>query len=191
MFVLVAMQDDGLLILPTHRLIGGLDRFDIDDFKAALGGNFELADAPFSPAQLNDLASSINSDDPHTFGLYDGTTRKSYKLRLRNLDVLKPLEPKQSESWRRLDVAILQRYMLDEVLQPKFAGGRELTKGYTADAALIEPQVDGKAYQLALLLRPTPLHALEDLGRHGEVMPQKSTYFYPKLATGMILNPLR
>ncbi len=50
--------------------------------------------------------------------------------------------------------------------------------------------VDGKRYQMALLLQPTPLSALRELGEHGEVMPQKSTFFYPKLATGLIINPL-
>ena len=87
-------------------------------------------------------------------------------------------------------MAILQRYLLDEVIQPKFNGGKELTKGYTADPHAIASQVDSGAYQLALILKPTPLHALEELGKHGEVMPQKSTYFYPKLATGMVINPL-
>ena len=60
--------------------------------------------------------------------------RSSTSSRCKNPDVLAPLEPNQSDAWRRLDVAILQRYLLDEVLQPKFAGGKELTKGYTADA---------------------------------------------------------
>jgi uncharacterized protein (DUF1015 family) len=188
MFVLVGMQDDGLLILPTHRLIGGLDGFDMEQFRKVLINNFDVIETTMTPVQI---AESINTDGPHTFGLYDGATRKSYKLRLKNLDVLKPLEPRQSEAWRRLDVAILQRYLLDEVLQPKFAAGKELTRGYTADANVIAAQVNGKAYQLALILRPTPLPALEDLGKHGEVMPQKSTYFFPKLATGLMINPLR
>ena len=123
-------------------------------------------------------------------GCSDGKTRRSYLLRLKNLDVLARYEPTKSESWRRLDVAILQRYLLDEVLQPRFAGGAELARGYTADPATIAGTVDGKKYQIALLLKPTPLSALEDLGKTNEVMPQKSTYFFPKLATGMVLNPL-
>ena len=98
----------------------------------------------------------------HTFGLFDGKTRKLYQLRLKNLDLLKSLEPNQSDAWRRLDVAILQRYLLDEILQPKFAGGKELVEGYTADPDAIAPQVDGSRYQIALLLQPTPLHALEN-----------------------------
>jgi uncharacterized protein (DUF1015 family) len=88
-------------------------------------------------------------------------------------------------------VAILQRYLLDQVIGPKFAGGKELTKGYTADEHAIVPQVDGTRYQIALLLKSTPLGALEQLAVHGEVMPQKSTFFFPKVATGMTINPLR
>jgi uncharacterized protein (DUF1015 family) len=77
------------------------------------------------------------------------------------------------------------------VLQPAFAKGGGLVRGYTADAASVPAQVDGKKYQIALLLKPTPLKALQELGKHGEVMPQKSTYFFPKLATGMVMYSLR
>jgi uncharacterized protein (DUF1015 family) len=76
------------------------------------------------------------------------------------------------------------------VLQPAFAPERQLTRGYIADAAEVPRLVTGAPFQIALLLQPTPLHALEELGKTGEVMPQKSTYFYPKLATGMVINPL-
>jgi uncharacterized protein (DUF1015 family) len=191
MFVLVSMQDPGLIILPTHRLIGGLDTFDAAEFRAALLDNFEMHDAIFRPEQVGEFAEAIEKGDPHTFGLYDGKTRRMYTLRARNPDLLAKYETERSEAWRRLDVAILQRYLLDEVLRPHFAGGRELVKGYTADASTISREVDGGKYQLALILKSTPLHALEELGRHGEVMPQKSTYFYPKLATGLVMNPIR
>lgn len=190
MFVLVGMQDDGLLILPTHRLIGGLAGFDIQRFQQTVANAFDVLDSNVTPAQLPAVVESLEREPSHSFALYDGRAKKLYYLRLKNPDVLKAFEPKQSEAWRRLDVAILQRYLLDEILQPHFAT-RELVKGYTPDAATIAAQVDGTNYQIALILRPTPLHALEELGRHGEVMPQKSTYFFPKLATGMVMNPLR
>jgi len=77
------------------------------------------------------------------------------------------------------------------VLKPEFAAGDDLVKGYTANPTEIGRKVNGKDYQIALMLRPTPLSALEALGKHGEVMPQKSTYFYPKLATGMVMNSIR
>lgn len=181
MFVLVALQDDGLLILPTHRLIGGLTNFNMAQFASAIASNFEIVE----------IATWTGSEPVHTFGLYDGRTRKTYKLILKNLDVLKPLEPDRSEAWRRLDVAILQRYLIDQVLSPMFAAAGRPSIGYTADVSQITRLVDGVRYQFALLLRPTPLTALEELGKRREVMPQKSTYFWPKLATGMLLNPLK
>jgi uncharacterized protein (DUF1015 family) len=191
MFVLVGMQDDGLLILPTHRLIGGLENFTIDAFRAAISQYFDVADLVASPAQIPAAIESLGTKPAHTFALYDGTSQKLYTLRLKSANPLKALEPAQSQAWRNLDVAILQRYLLDEVLGPKFAGGKELIRGYTADPRTIVPQTDGKQYQIALILRPTPLHALEELGKRGEVMPQKSTYFFPKLATGMMMYPLK
>jgi uncharacterized protein (DUF1015 family) len=191
MFVLVGMQDDGLLILPTHRLIGGLDSFGIDAFRAAVGANVEVSETPLGPDKVDEYVSKVLPLQPaHTFGLYDGRTRKLYQLTLKNPEVVRPFEPNQSDAWRRLDVAILQRYFLDEVLQPRFAGGRELTKGYTAYGTEIVPQVDGSKYQIALLLKSTPLGALEQLAKYNEVMPQKSTFFYPKVATGMTIHSL-
>jgi uncharacterized protein (DUF1015 family) len=190
MFVLVGMQDDGLLILPTHRLLGGLGAFDIGAFTKAVSRTFDVIEYPALSGRLAEAADGLQHEPPHTFALYDGKTKKLYHLRLKNLDVLKPLEPGRSDAWRQLDVAILQRYLLDEVLQRKFTAGN-LLKGYTPDASTIAGQVDGNGYQIAIILRPTPLHALEELGKHGEVMPQKSTYFFPKLATGMVMYPLR
>jgi uncharacterized protein (DUF1015 family) len=190
MFVLVGTQDDGLLILPTHRLVGGLTSFNAAAFRNAIMADFEMKEVPVTAAQLPGVAASIAGGSPHTFALYDATGKATYILTLKNENVLQRLSPEHSQSWRNLDVAILQRYLLEEILQPKFAGGKTLTLGYTADAATIGQQVDGTKYQIALLLRPTPLPALEELGRSNEVMPQKSTYFFPKLATGMVLNPL-
>lgn len=191
MFVLVGMQDDGLLILPTHRLIGGLENFTIDAFRAAVADTFDVVETVATPEQTPAVIESLNAESAQTFVLYDGNARKLYTLRLKAPDPLKKLEPTHSQAWRNLDVAILQRYLLDEVLGPKFAAGKELIKGYTADRKAIVPLTDGKPYQIALILRATPLHALEELGKHGEVMPQKSTYFFPKLATGMMMYPLR
>src|SRR5258706_3847423 len=191
MFVLISMNDDGLLIWPTHRLVGGLDSFDIAAFTAALAPHFTVTPAPNGPEKIQEYIETLLPNQClHTFGLYDGQTTKLYQLKLNTPDLLKSPEPTQSESWRRLDVAILQRYLLDEILQPNFAGGKELTKAYVSYAHQVVPNTDGVKNQLALILQPTPIHALAELGRHNEVMPPKSTYFYPKLATGMLINPL-
>jgi len=185
LFVLIAMQDAGLLILPTHRIIGGLGQFDPTALRAQLGSNGELNELPGQ--DVSRYADQILPTRPdHTFGVYDGRTKKLYELKLTHPDILKSLEPSQSAAWRSLDVAILQRYLLDELI----GKGREITKGYTADPNAVVGMTDGVNRQIALLLKPTPLQALVELGKHNEVMPQKSTYFFPKLATGMVLNPL-
>jgi uncharacterized protein (DUF1015 family) len=191
MFVLISMNDDGLLIWPTHRLVGGLESFSIEAFTSAVAPHFSVTPAPVGPERMLEYVDQVlPRAGLHTFGLYDGQTKKLYQVKLNSPDLLKALEPGQSDSWRRLDVAILQRYLLDEVLQPKFAGGREISKAYVSYADQVVPSTDGVKNQIALILQPTPIHALEELGRHNEVMPQKSTYFYPKLATGMLINPL-
>ena len=111
-------------------------------------------------------------------------------MKLKDAELMKRLEPEKSAAWRSLDVAILQRYLFDEVLTSTF-GFANMTRGYTADDAAVGPQVDAGTYQAAFLLQSTPIRALADLGEHGETMPQKSTYFSPKLATGLVMNPLR
>src|SRR4051812_2389759 len=192
MFVLVPMQDDGLVILPTHRLIGGVDAFDVKAFQSAVAANFDVVETPLRLDQIGDYADTVLPLQPaHTFGLYVARTKKLYQLNCKNPDVLAKLEPNQSEPWRRLDVAILQRYLIDEVIQPKFGGGNDIVKNYTAYGKEILPLMEKNNSQVALILKSTPIGALEQLGRHGEVMPQKSTFFYPKLATGMAMNPLR
>jgi uncharacterized protein (DUF1015 family) len=187
LFALVAMQDPGLVILPTHRIIGKLGAFEPAVLRARLGKNAELTELPIKPDGVAQYAQEVLPNRPvNTFGLYDGQSHKLYELKITHPDVLATLEPNQSPAWRKLDVAILQRYLLDEMIAP----GREITRSYTADPEEIIALTDGKERQIALLLRPTPLGALEELGRTNEVMPPKSTYFFPKLVTGMVLNPL-
>lgn len=190
MFVLVGMQDPGLVILPTHRLLGGMGHFDIAALRRALGSNAVIEDVDVAQGDSAALAALVAKRPPHTFGIYEGGSRRSYLLRLTNAKVLEALEPGQSAAWRDLDVAILQRYLIDEVIAPTFARGGEISRGYTADGSQVARMVDGAKYQVGLVLQSTPLHALESLGKHNEVMPQKSTYFFPKLATGMVINPL-
>jgi uncharacterized protein (DUF1015 family) len=191
MFVLVGMQDDGLLILPTHRLIGNVEAFNIQAFTAAIAANFDVVESTVAPEKVAEYADIFLPKQPaHTFGLYDGRSKKLYQLTCKNQDLLRDLEPNLSDASRRLDVAILQRYLLDEIVTPNFAGGKEITKQYTADASEVVGKTDGVKSQIAFLLKSTPLGALEQLGQHKETMPQKSTYFYPKLATGMVLRVL-
>jgi len=172
-------------------LIGNVESFNLDAFKAAVATAFDVTETTVIPEQVADYVDiTLPMLPAHTFGLYDGRTKKLYQLTCTNPDVLRALEPTLSDASRRLDVAILQRYLLDEIIQPMFAQGKEVTKQYTAESSEIIWKADGTKSQIALLLKSTPLGALEQLARHNEVMPQKSTYFFPKLATGMVMNSL-
>jgi len=191
LFVLVNMNDPGCVILPTHRIVGGLKSFYLDTLKEKLAGTFHIAEAEGDESTIAEFSDGLVNQGPNTFGLFDGKTRKLYTLRLVRPDVLQSYEPDFSADWRSLDVSILRRYLLDEIIGPTFAGGGEVQLAYTADPEQVPLMADGEKYPLAILLQPTPLVALEQLGKHGEVMPQKSTYFYPKLATGIAINPIR
>lgn len=191
LFVLVSMHDPGCVILPTHRVIGGLANFDVATLKTKLAGVFDVIEIDGDESAMSSFEDGLAADPNPAFGLFDGATRKSYLMRLIKPDVLAEYEPNQSAAWRGLDVAILRRYLLDEIIAPTFAGGKELPLAYTADPTKVPALTDGASYQIAILLRPTPLEALRQLGDVGEVMPQKSTYFYPKVATGVTINPIR
>jgi uncharacterized protein (DUF1015 family) len=191
MFVLLSMHDPGCVILPTHRIVGNISAFNIDTLKSKLSATFDMSEAVHTHADMPAFEVWLAQQPQTVFGLYVAASKKLYVLRLKQADVLKAFEPTQSDAWRGLDVAILRRYLLDEIIAPAFAGGQELKLAYTADAAEVPGMTDGDLYKIAIILRPTPLKALEDLGTHGEVMPQKSTYFYPKLATGLTINPVK
>lgn len=190
MFALVSMQDDGCIILPTHRALGGLSDFSVERLANRLGNKWNVERAALDRSAITKFEAALAHDPDHSFGLLDGMTGTLHTLRLIDEDLLKSLEPTHSDAWRRLDVAILHRFLIDEVLMPLFGGGSELKRAYTPDSSTLAKAVDGKNFQVGILLRPTPLKALEELGKTGEVMPQKSTYFFPKLATGVTLNSL-
>src|SRR5439155_25314600 len=112
MFVLVSMQDDGLLIFPTHRLIGGLDSFDLNIFKAELGTNGTVSDTPYWPSQIEKfMDDTLAKAPPNSFGLLDGATRKIHLVTITHLEVMKRVEPDHSDAWRKLDVAVVRSYL--------------------------------------------------------------------------------
>jgi uncharacterized protein (DUF1015 family) len=98
-----------------------------------------------------------------------------------------------SEAWRRLDVAILHTLVLREVLgiaDEAVRAGQHVTYTRDAGAAVGATRSGEGGAQLAVLLRATPPAAMRDVARAGDRMPQKSTYFYPKLISGLVINPL-
>ena len=166
MMVLGSMDDPGSLILPYNRVLVGSDA-TVDTLTVAWASGCERADA--------------TSADVVLFAGADGS---EYPLRFTDRARLDRLEPERSEAWRSLDVAYLHRFLLDEL-----GKGLELTVRYVksaGDARELARQEMG----VALLLNATGMDQLRAVSQAGELMPQKSTYFYPKLATGLTVNPL-
>ncbi len=192
LFVLVAMEDAGMIVLPTHRVVTGLQDFDTDKLVASLTheGLMTMLPTAHGPDGLDELAESLPTAGPHAMGILGPEPRQTWILATNNDDPLARHVPERPEVWRTLDVAVLHELLIERVLKPRF-GGDGIGFKYTADLAEMRQLAEAEPGCLAVIMQPTPQHAVCDVARAGEVMPPKSTYFFPKLATGLIINPLK
>jgi uncharacterized protein (DUF1015 family) len=192
----VSTSDPGLIVLPTHRLVKA-DSDQISRLPEALEQHFEVEEllqdsgpewqAEALLRRLNDHIPTINT--PRLAMRLQG---HSYLLRLRPGDThLNDMDGERSEAYNRLDVTLLHTLIMERQLG---IGPAELAAGghvsYTIDAEEAFKKVDAGDYGVAFLLRPTPVEQVEEVAAAGDKMPQKSTYFYPKLVTGLVLRPL-
>lgn len=200
LMALANIYDPGLVILPTHRVVKNLLQFDLEKFKKQLGQFFHLEAYPL-PSARNEQPDAItnffrtlarDAKSPAKFGLY--TREKVFYLLVLRPDVSPAvlLDQKRSEAWRKLDVALLDHLVLDRLL----GIGSEQRKNeehliYTRDESEALELVDKGAAQLAFFLNPPAVEEVTAVAAAGDKMPQKSTYFYPKLLTGLIINPLQ
>ncbi len=187
--VLCAMEDPGLLILPTHRLAAVPSDFDLGRFLADVREHYEttVVDGVDDPAGF---VAGLHEYGPGAIGLYAAGNKTYHLLKPRGEDVLASLAPDRSEAWRKLGVSALQRYLLGEVLEPKHLGGQKAKVTYVKDAAGTVDAGAGLDNGLAFLVQPIDLAQMRAVCEGGDVMPEKSTYFFPKLATGLVINPL-
>lgn len=201
MFVLVSMNDPGLAIGPTHRVLGGMKHYDIDSFQQAAAGLLNIEPIDNDPrtflAQMDTLA---QREKTNIFGIYDYATGLCFGAWPASPDPLGDRFPDKSQAWRNLDVALIQHLIVEEICAPELNDGEDIKWAFphTIDEVLAigrgeetgsSIQGGGKP-QVAIIVRPTPLDAVRDISRAGELMPQKSTFFYPKLATGLWINAL-
>ncbi len=180
MMALVNMDDPGLVVLPTHRLARAEGTFDASAFWAALAEHFEL-----TPGGADDLP----GDDRPAFLIKtaDGATQIA-RLRV-GLDAADLIEAPASPAWKRLDVAVAQELILRPLLGIRIEDRSTLERlsfAKEVGAALAMP---GGA-DVAVIMRATRMDQLRTVALGGEVMPQKTTYFYPKLITGLLFRSL-
>jgi len=185
---LTGLDDPGLLVFPTHRLLSGLS--DDPEKQQRLGNGLrELFDVTEVAREEIDPA---DEEGVGVFGLYDSFHKKAFRLRLKDLgEVDRRLEGKP-ESYRRLDSAILETLVLkglagmsDHDIDER--DGLEYAK--SVDAALA--MVDEGDYDVAFIQRGVPVEQVKDICNTDAVMPPKSTFFFPKVMTGYAFNPVR
>jgi uncharacterized protein (DUF1015 family) len=185
LMALVSLEDPGLTVFPTHRLLKDLADEQRERIREVAMEYFELeevVEAEIVPAP----------DEPSgTFGYMAAHHLKPWRLRLKDEKLLERDLGDRFEAYRRLDAAILEKLFLTGAVglsADDIAVKRGL--GYTPDAGEAIAKLRAGEYAAAFFLGPTPVELVREVAAAGETMPPKSTYFFPKLLTGIVFNPL-
>lgn len=184
LMALVSMSDPGLLILPTHRLISGLGKIDSESLASKLGDQFEIrpfGEGPDAARAAWDFIES--SGDQSRIGFGTSSDGKWFVASLKDDARMDELCPDHSAEWRGLGVSILRELVLKDLLK---AEGTSKIKYVHLLSEVLEDQ----SYEVAALVPSATMDHVRSIASGGETMPPKSTYFYPKILTGLVVNPL-
>jgi uncharacterized protein (DUF1015 family) len=182
---LVSLEDPGLTVFATHRLLRDLDSDAQERLAAGIREHFDTEEV------TDDQLDPAGTEGAGVFGYIDAHFRHPFRLRLKDSTILDQALADRPEAYRRLDAAILEELVLKRTLamsDADIAAKRGL--GYATGAGEALRLLDNGEYQAAFLLRPTPVEQVREVAAAGETMPPKSTYFFPKLLTGIVFNPL-
>lgn len=188
MMTLVNIHDPGLTVLPTHRIAHSLEGYSSADLLSKAAVNFEVLEFS-SREELYTAMDQAVTSGTITFGL-GATDIEGYRLfKLKDPNLMDSLvEDEHCEAWRRLDVTVLHTAILDKLLgidDEKLAAYSNVRYVRGRDKALDSVGSDGA--QAAFLLNPTRTEQVLAVASKGERMPQKSTDYFPKLLTGMVM----
>jgi uncharacterized protein (DUF1015 family) len=182
---LVALEDPGLTVFATHRLVGGLDEQRRERLAQALARDFEMEEVP-----VEQIAPSPGRG-PLQLGYIDGRDGRAMRATLKDQAIADAALSEHAPAYRQLDTGVLETLLLKNALGlsdddiSHFNG-----LFYARDTAEALEMVRTGRYDAAFLMRPTPVEQVRELAAAGENMPPKSTYFYPKLLTGLLFNEL-
>jgi uncharacterized protein (DUF1015 family) len=187
LMALTGLDDAGLTVFPTHRLLSGLaGNPDIHDhLENGIHAAFDVEEtdrAGLDPAGMEGIG---------CFGFADGITGRCHRIRLKDPQRLDRLMEGRSEAYRHLDAAILEKVVLEDLLrmsEEDVEAKRGIAYAKSVEAAL--GALDDGDCQAAFILRATPIEQVRAVAAAGETMPPKSTFFFPKLLSGMVFNPL-
>ncbi|MDP9385615.1 MAG: DUF1015 domain-containing protein, partial [Actinomycetota bacterium] len=182
---LVSLQDPGLTIFPTHRLVRGLTSDQQELLAVVLKEHFEIERV--EPGELR----PPDGAGPLSLGYIDAHFRQGFRLTLSDQAVADALLADRPEPYRRLDTAVLESLILKGPIGLTDDDISHLNRlGYSrTDDEALELVMSGE-YDAAFFLRPSPVEQVREIAAAGETMPPKSTYFFPKVLTGMLFSPL-
>lgn len=190
MFALVAADDPGLVILPTHRMLSGLGAWSMDTLSARLPEFSWRRAGAAEPGEAGAAAieRSLDQAGPGAMALIAGESAELWIATLTDPAAMAEAAPEASDVWRSLPSAVVSKLIIEKGLG---AGESERTAveftAHTAEA--IAACRSGRA-DLAVCIQGISIDAVERIALSGASMPHKSTYFYPKIATGMVIKPL-
>lgn len=191
MVTFIRMDDPGLTILPAHRLVKKLDSFDPIKVEAELLKYFDLHIFQFNRdnevVQRKKMSTMLEGGDrKHRFGLCIRNLDRCYLLSLKDESVIdRAIDRNHCMAWRRLDTTILHSLILEKVLGVDSSSQELLYVKGDVETAVQRLYLEG--YDAALFLNSTSVQEMKDVADAGERMPEKSTYFFPKLISGLII----
>ncbi len=185
---LSAFEDPGLVVLPTHRLVKGISADRMEQLVLQLDRYFTVRSLPIA-----DLRAWIKVEVAGEKRFAIITRQGSYSLTLRDMAQAEAaMQPGHCVAWQHLDVTILQALVLDRTLGIDWQTlAHTPDVAYTRDEEEAVQKVQSGEFQLACLLQNPTVTEVRDVAAAGDKMPQKSTFFYPKLWSGLILRSLK
>ena len=182
---LVALNDPGLTVFPTHRLLRDLRPDQHETLAAAIRKDFEIEKLETT----NELAPTYGQ--PVRLGYIDAHFRRPFMLTLKDQAIADAALAGHAEPYRRLDTAVLEALILKGALNMSDEDIDHMTGlDYARDFGHALDLVESGARDAAFFVAPTPIEEVRAVAAAGESMPPKSTYFFPKVPTGLLFNPL-
>jgi len=194
---LARLEDPGLTVLPAHRALFNLVDFHPQRFEDDLNQYFNIERIDFDKrSETKDLLTVLDTmahraDHAHIFGMRIKGEHSYYLLTLRNEADMEALLPAKSPAYRKLDVSILHHLIIDKLLGIRMETHKlGLNIEYIKDAAEADKRIHDNAAEIVFFMNPTKVQEVKEVATAGERMPQKATYFFPKLLTGLVMHKL-
>jgi uncharacterized protein (DUF1015 family) len=192
--MLIGMDDPGLLVLPTHRLLEGIPEMTVSEICERVSSCFDCELAGEGPEGAAKIWKDMEEiDDQMMMALYSSKDRRWVTLTAKKeaIEQMAAIAPDHSAAWQGLGVAILHRLVFEELLSLRDIPKPTYVHLVDEVIAGLNGELEGnRYYPLAALVMPATIDHIREVSLHQERMPAKSTYFYPKLLSGLVFHQL-